>query len=44
MQKIAKAIGDWFYDENPFQKIDCPYPCNPTCPRSDLDKQHHLDV
>ncbi|KAG8634007.1 pectin acetylesterase 8 isoform X2 [Manihot esculenta] len=42
--KIAKAIGDWFYDENPFQKIDCPYPCNPTCPRSDLDKQHHLDT
>ncbi|XP_040985861.1 pectin acetylesterase 8-like isoform X1 [Juglans microcarpa x Juglans regia] len=28
---IAKAVGDWFYDRSPFQKIDCPYPCNPTC-------------
>ncbi|KAK6251631.1 Pectinacetylesterase/NOTUM - like 2 [Theobroma cacao] len=28
---IAKAVGDWFYDRNPFQKIDCAYPCNPTC-------------
>ncbi|GAY53516.1 hypothetical protein CUMW_149760 [Citrus unshiu] len=26
---IAKAVGDWYYDRNPFQKIDCPYPCNP---------------
>lgn len=31
MQKIAKAVGDWFYDRTPFQKIDCSYPCNPTC-------------
>ncbi|XP_065879298.1 pectin acetylesterase 8-like [Euphorbia lathyris] len=30
--KIGKAVGDWFYDRTPFQKIDCPYPCNPTCP------------
>ncbi|XP_074270393.1 pectin acetylesterase 8-like isoform X2 [Silene latifolia] len=28
---IAKAFGDWFYDRNPFQKIDCPYPCDKTC-------------
>ncbi|XP_030947528.1 pectin acetylesterase 8-like [Quercus lobata] len=28
---IAKAVGDWYYDRRPFQKIDCPYPCNPTC-------------
>ncbi|XP_022942524.1 pectin acetylesterase 8-like [Cucurbita moschata] len=28
---IAKAIGDWFFDRSVFQKIDCPYPCNPTC-------------
>ncbi|KAH9687774.1 Pectin acetylesterase 8 [Citrus sinensis] len=26
---IAKAVGDWYYDRSPFQKIDCPYPCNP---------------
>ncbi|CAN1299211.1 Pectin acetylesterase 8 [Linum perenne] len=29
--KIAKAVGDWFYDRKSFQKVDCPYPCNPTC-------------
>ncbi|KAK4803303.1 hypothetical protein SAY86_001506 [Trapa natans] len=29
---IAKAVADWFYQRAPFQKIDCPYPCNPTCP------------
>ncbi|XP_010536228.1 PREDICTED: pectin acetylesterase 8-like isoform X2 [Tarenaya hassleriana] len=28
---IAKAVGDWVYDRTLFQKIDCPYPCNPTC-------------
>ncbi|KAK2636689.1 hypothetical protein Ddye_031481 [Dipteronia dyeriana] len=28
---IAKAVGDWYYDRSAFQKIDCPYPCNPTC-------------
>ncbi|CAA3010421.1 pectin acetylesterase 8-like [Olea europaea subsp. europaea] len=28
---IAKAVGDWFYDRRPFQKIDCPYPCNRSC-------------
>ena len=31
LQTIAKAVGDWYYDRTPFQKIDCPYPCNPTC-------------
>ena len=31
LQTIAKAVGDWYYDRRPFQKIDCPYPCNPTC-------------
>ncbi|CAM8906589.1 unnamed protein product [Rhodiola kirilowii] len=28
---IAKAIGDWYYDRSVPRKIDCPYPCNPTC-------------
>ncbi|XP_048437473.1 pectin acetylesterase 8-like isoform X1 [Pyrus x bretschneideri] len=28
---IAEAVGDWYYDLTPFRKIDCPYPCNPTC-------------
>ncbi|PKI45133.1 hypothetical protein CRG98_034517 [Punica granatum] len=29
---VAKAVANWFYDRTPFQKIDCPYPCNPSCP------------
>ncbi|CAI0441981.1 unnamed protein product [Linum tenue] len=29
--KIATAVGGWFYDRRSFAKIDCPYPCNPTC-------------
>ncbi|KAL7159706.1 hypothetical protein ABFS83_01G045700 [Erythranthe nasuta] len=29
---IAKAVGDWFYDTSePFQRGDCPYPCDKTC-------------
>lgn len=28
---IGKAIGDWYYDRSPFQKIDCPYPCDTSC-------------
>ncbi|ERM94809.1 hypothetical protein AMTRI_Chr03g144330 [Amborella trichopoda] len=28
---IAKAVGDWFYDRSPFQKIDCAYPCDSSC-------------
>ncbi|WOL07670.1 pectin acetylesterase 8 [Canna indica] len=34
---IAKAVGDWVYDRSPFQRIDCPYPCNPTCHNLDFD-------
>ncbi|XP_019156704.1 PREDICTED: pectin acetylesterase 8-like [Ipomoea nil] len=28
---IAEAAGEWFFDRNQFQKIDCPYPCNKSC-------------
>ncbi|EPS71696.1 hypothetical protein M569_03061, partial [Genlisea aurea] len=28
---IAEAIGDWFFDRNSFQHIDCAYPCDKTC-------------
>ncbi|XP_010056135.2 pectin acetylesterase 8-like [Eucalyptus grandis] len=28
---IAKAVGDWYYERITSQKIDCAYPCNPTC-------------
>ncbi|XP_047971190.1 pectin acetylesterase 8-like isoform X1 [Salvia hispanica] len=30
-KNIGKAVGDWYYDRSPFQKIDCPYPCDKTC-------------
>nr|GLL18081.1 hypothetical protein Saspl_042574 [Ipomoea trifida] len=30
-KSIANAVGDWYYDRSPFQKIDCPYPCDKTC-------------
>lgn len=38
--KIGKAVGDWFYDKKPFQKIDCAYPCNPTCHNRVYDDPH----
>ncbi|XP_068649869.1 pectin acetylesterase 8-like isoform X2 [Aristolochia californica] len=28
---ISKAVGDWYFDRNPFQQIDCPFPCDSTC-------------
>ncbi|VFQ69452.1 unnamed protein product [Cuscuta campestris] len=28
---IAEAAGEWFFDKEQFQKIDCPYPCNKSC-------------
>ena len=31
LQPIAEAVGNWFYDRSPFQKIDCPYPCDSSC-------------
>ncbi|KAJ7943970.1 Pectin acetylesterase [Quillaja saponaria] len=37
---IAKAVGDWYFDRAPFQKIDCPYPCNPTCHNRIFDPHH----
>ncbi|KAL2517371.1 Pectin acetylesterase 8 [Abeliophyllum distichum] len=36
---IAKAVGDWFYDRDPFQNIDCPYPCDKTCYNRNFDPQ-----
>ncbi|CAM6107975.1 unnamed protein product [Calypogeia fissa] len=29
---IAQAVGDWYFERNLTKVIDCPYPCNPTCP------------
>ncbi|KAJ6343023.1 hypothetical protein OIU78_010859 [Salix suchowensis] len=42
--KIAKAVGDWFYDRSPFHKIDCPYPCNPSCQNSGLAPPDNSEV
>ncbi|KAJ0052338.1 hypothetical protein Pint_02628 [Pistacia integerrima] len=43
---IAKAVGDWFYDRSPFHKVDCPYPCNPTCHNRIFDPKsvHQLEI
>lgn len=38
---IAKAVGDWYYDRSPFQKVDCAYPCNPTCHNRIFDPKEH---
>ncbi|KAL6176145.1 hypothetical protein ACLB2K_052781 [Fragaria x ananassa] len=40
---IARAVGDWFYDRTSFQKIDCPYPCNPTCHAPIFDPNVRLE-
>ncbi|KAK8505039.1 hypothetical protein V6N12_073803 [Hibiscus sabdariffa] len=40
--KIAKAVGDWYYERSPVKKLDCSYPCNPTCPA--VDSESGLDV
>ena len=34
-KSIQQAFGDWFYERGNKPKynfVDCPYPCNPTCP------------
>uniref|UniRef100_A0A5B6ZEP8 Pectin acetylesterase n=1 Tax=Davidia involucrata TaxID=16924 RepID=A0A5B6ZEP8_DAVIN len=41
---IAKAVGDWYYDRSPFQKIDCPYPCDKTCHNRVFDPQEQPSV
>ncbi|XP_039047673.1 pectin acetylesterase 5-like [Hibiscus syriacus] len=28
---IAESVSDWYFNRKPPKKIDCPYPCNPTC-------------
>ncbi|XP_057963693.1 pectin acetylesterase 8-like isoform X1 [Malania oleifera] len=38
---ISKAVGDWYFDRMPFQKIDCRYPCNPTCHNRIFDPKEH---
>lgn len=30
-QRIAKSVGDWYFDRAEVKAIDCPYPCDGTC-------------
>lgn len=41
---IAEAVGDWFYDRSPFQKIDCAYPCDSSCHNRIFEPHHHHRV
>uniref|UniRef100_A0A5B6ZFQ0 Pectin acetylesterase n=1 Tax=Davidia involucrata TaxID=16924 RepID=A0A5B6ZFQ0_DAVIN len=41
---IAKAVGDWYYDRSPFQKIDCPYPCDKSCQNRVFGPQAHAAI
>ncbi|KAK1277114.1 hypothetical protein QJS04_geneDACA015768 [Acorus gramineus] len=29
---IAKSVGDWYFERSEVKAIDCPYPCDKTCP------------
>ncbi|RLM78418.1 pectin acetylesterase 8 [Panicum miliaceum] len=40
-ETIADAVGNWFLDRSPFQKIDCPYPCDSTCHNRVYDDPSH---
>ncbi|GKV10526.1 hypothetical protein SLEP1_g21875 [Rubroshorea leprosula] len=42
--KIASAVGDWFHERGVVRKIDCPYPCNPTCQSSDSESNLPQDI
>ncbi|CAN0926615.1 Pectin acetylesterase 5 [Linum grandiflorum] len=33
---IAQSVGDWYFNHHEVKKIDCPYPCNPTCYNMDF--------
>ncbi|GJP51651.1 hypothetical protein CLOM_g10803 [Closterium sp. NIES-68] len=31
---MAEAVGNWYFDREDTNLVDCPFPCNPTCPRA----------
>ncbi|KAF8670252.1 hypothetical protein HU200_050784 [Digitaria exilis] len=35
--QIGKAVGDWYFEREVSRRIDCPYPCNPTCKNREDD-------
>ncbi|GMH23088.1 hypothetical protein Nepgr_024931 [Nepenthes gracilis] len=30
-KSIAESVGDWYFDRETVKRIDCPFPCNPSC-------------
>jgi len=30
---IAQAVGDWYFERSTVKEVDCPYPCDKTCPK-----------
>lgn len=35
-QTVAETVGDWYFKREAAMRIDCPFPCNPTCYNRDL--------
>ncbi|XP_027350367.1 pectin acetylesterase 5-like isoform X1 [Abrus precatorius] len=33
---IAESVADWFFDREVVKRVDCSYPCNPTCYNMDF--------
>ncbi|CAN1769889.1 Pectin acetylesterase 5 [Linum perenne] len=33
---IAQSVGEWYFNHQEVKKIDCQYPCNPTCHNMDF--------
>lgn len=35
-QTVAETVGDWYFERESATRVDCPFPCNPTCYNKDL--------
>ena len=35
----AQALADWYFEKTPdeYKHFDCDFPCNPTCPKAEID-------
>ncbi|XP_042001013.1 pectin acetylesterase 5-like isoform X2 [Salvia splendens] len=33
---VAETVGDWYFERESAIRVDCPFPCNPTCYNKDL--------
>ena len=40
-QTMRETFEDWYFDKSSakYQEVDCPYPCNPTCPAVDPEME-----